>query len=121
MKILRISGVVLAVAACAFGVVALAVWAVHPFLQIPVDDEIFTSMNSIDGKYIVTGFYRDVGATAKTATIVSIRATGTPFDADGDERIIVLNGKFSLSISWSSPTNVTIVSDGVLKSADVVT
>lgn len=63
---------------------------------------------SPDGRYVVTVFERDCGATTDFATIVSVRRAWRTFDPDDDTALFVASGQLQISASWTSGTSLSI-------------
>jgi hypothetical protein len=74
------------------------------------DDQITSSINSIDRKFIATAFVRNCGATTDYTSIVSLRESGSSFDGDDDEGIVfVATGQHHLAIQWISSNEVRVI------------
>lgn len=88
------------------------------FLFMPIDEEVFSSSMSPNKHYEAVGIYRDAGATANTATIVSIHPTESVFERP--RRILVIDGKFPVHIEWKSDAHLDLRIVGGLDERRVV-
>ena len=70
-------------------------------------DQIISSENSPDGKFIACLYERDCGATTDVSTTVNLRQAGDKFNG-GEERIFVIKGQAKVQLIWKEP-NLLIV------------
>ena len=71
------------------------------------EDTSKTEIKSPNGKYVVTLYERDCGATTDFSTIVSLRASTDKFKGKGDN-IFVVKGQPKISLVWQGNTSLLL-------------
>lgn len=74
------------------------------------NDTIKLESRSPSGKYIVTLYERNCGATTDFSTIANLRSASDRFDSEQGD-IFVLKGRSPVNLSWSGDTNLHVQCD----------
>ncbi len=70
-------------------------------------DTIKSEAKSPDGKYIVTLYERDCGATTDFSTIVNIRASSAKFNGE-EGRVLIVKGQPEVLLAWKDNTRLQL-------------
>jgi hypothetical protein len=90
-----------------FAFIGLASGGCAFLLRSSCDNTVRYEIKSPDGKYVVTLFERNCGATTDFSTIVSLRESSTEFKAD-DLGIFVVEGQPKIDLAWDGNTRVRL-------------
>jgi Family of unknown function (DUF5412) len=75
----------------------------------PCTNEVLTELKSPDGKYTVTVFERNCGATTPYVEVVSLRPSQNEFASeDYDNWVFTIHGKTQIKVFWDSPHKMRI-------------
>ena len=98
----------------------LAIVGCAIYYYVPLNSLLFACSSSIlseavspDGRYIATVFERNCGATSPYLRIVSIYPEGIRLRPEDDGSwVFVSKDQPNVGVSWSSPRQLTVVTDG---------
>jgi hypothetical protein len=90
-----------------FAVIGLASNSCAFLLRSSCENTVKSEVKSPDGKYIVTLFERNCGATTDFSTIVSLRENSTELKAD-DLGIFVVKGQPKIDLAWEGNTRLRL-------------
>jgi hypothetical protein len=92
-------------------ILALICWGIYGCpspLTNQCSDEIKKEVQSRNGKYIITLFERNCGATTDFSTIVNLRSKAGEFNGNKENNIFVMKGKYDVEIKWEDDTHLKI-------------